>query len=171
MNEQNDTLEALPEGIGATEEIDTPTEESAGTVEAPTSASDEGFDPLEILRCELAELKSLIVGQKQAASEPVMGESFRALYPEVAEGDIPDAVWEAARGGLPLEAAYALHERREALRRSAADEANRRNAAGAWGRTDTEEDGFLSPDEVRQMSPSEVRANYARITASMKHWT
>ena len=159
MNEQNEPMDMPVEEMPA----------SDVTEEAP--AAEQGGDPMEMLRCELAELKSLIVGQKQAAAEPVMGEDFRALYPDVTEADIPDAVWEAARGGLPLEAAYALHERREAMRRSAADKINRRNAGGAWGRADAEADGFLSPDEVREMSPDEVRRNYARIMESMKHWT
>ena len=165
MNGQNETPEVLSEG----NPVEIAPEVTAEPMEEPVET--QGFDPMEMLRCELAELKSLIVGQKQTAAEPAVGEDFRALYPDVTEEDIPDAVWEAARGGLPLEAAYALHERREALRKSAADKVNRRNAAGAWGRTETEADGFLSPDEVREMSPTEVRANYARIMASMKHWT
>ena len=150
MNEENEIVEAVTEVAPEAEEV--------------------SVDPIEMLRCELAELKGLLVGQK-AVAEPVMGEQFRSLYPDVSEEGIPDAVWEEARKGLPLEAAYALYERREALRRTAAEAVNKRNAAGAWGRADTEADGFLSPDEVREMTPEEVRANLARITASMKHWS
>lgn len=161
MNQTNEMIDSneIPEMIEATAQDET-----------SSSAEAESIDGIEALRCELAELKALLVAQKQAASEPTVDEAFRALYPDVSEEEIPDAVWEAARGGLPLEAAYALHERREALRRSAADRINRRNANGAWGRTDTETDGFLSPDEVREMTPEEVRKNYARIMESMKHW-
>ena len=164
MNEANE--------MNGLNEIPEATEATAVQDEASSSAEAEAFDGLETLRCELAEIKTLLVAQKQvaAAAEPTVGEAFRALYPDVSEEEIPDAVWEAARGGLPLEAAYALHERREALRRSAADRINRRNANGAWGRADTEMDGFLSPDEVREMTPDEVRKNYARIMESMKHW-
>ena len=152
MNEENEILEEVaPEAVEA---------EEAATI-----------DPIELIRGELAELKGLLVGQKTAAEEPAVGEQFRALYPDVSEDAIPDAVWEEARGGLPLEAAYALYERREALRRTAAEAVNKKNAQGAWGRADTEADGFLSPDEVREMTPEEVRANLARITASMKHWS
>ena len=151
MNEENEILEEVaPEAVEA---------EEAATI-----------DPIELIRGELAELKGLLAGQK-AAEEPAVGEQFRALYPDVSEDAIPDAVWEEARGGLPLEAAYALYERREALRRTAAEAVNKKNAQGAWGRADTEADGFLSPDEVREMTPEEVRANLARITASMKHWS
>ena len=150
MNEENEIIEEV--------------------AEVTTEAEEAAFDPVEMLRCELAELKSLITEQK-AAAEPAVGEQFRALYPDVSEDSIPDAVWEEARSGLPLEAAYALYERREALRRTAAETVNKKNARGAWGRADTETDGFLSPDEVREMTPEEVRANLARITASMKHWS
>ena len=151
MNEENEILEEVaPEAVEA---------EEAATI-----------DPIELIRGELAELKGLLVGQK-ATAEPAIGEAFRALYPDVSEDAIPDAVWEEARSGMPLEAAYALHERREALRRTAAEAVNKKNAAGTWGRADTEADGFLSPDEVREMTPEEVRANLARITASMKHWS
>ena len=152
MNEENEILEEVaPEAVEV---------EEAATI-----------DPIELIRGELAELKGLIAGQKAAAEEPAVGEQFRALYPDVSEDAIPDAVWEEARGGLPFEAAYALYERREALRRTAAEAVNKKNAQGAWGRADAEADGFLSPDEVREMTPEEVRANLARITASMKHWS
>lgn len=151
MNEENEILEEVaPEAVEA---------EEAATI-----------DPIELIRGELAELKGLLAGQK-AAEEPAVGEQFRTLYPDVSEDAIPDAVWEEARSGMPLEAAYALYERREALRRTAAEAVNKKNAQGAWGRADTEADGFLSPDEVREMTPEEVRANLARITASMKHWS
>ena len=158
MNEENEILDAVEEVAEAIPEAE----------EAPEVTS---VDPIEMLRCELAELKSLIAGQMVTLAEPTVGEQFRALYPGVTEDAIPDAVWEEARSGMPLEAAYALYERREALRRTAAEAVNKKNAAGAWGRADTEADGFLSPDEVREMTPEEVRANLARITASMKHWS
>lgn len=166
MNGQNKTPEVLSEVNPEETMPEVAAEPIEVRAEEPVAA-----DPIEAIRGELAELKSLIVGQKQTAAEPVVDQAFRALYPHVTEEEIPDTVWEAARGGLPLEAAYALYERREAMRRSAANEVNRRNARGTWGRAETEADGFLSPDEVREMSPAEVRANYARIMASMKHWT
>ena len=158
MNEENEILDAVEEVAEAIPEVE----------EAPEVTS---ADPIELLRCELAELKSLIAGQMVTPAEPTVGEQFRSLYPGVTEDTIPDAVWEEARSGLPLEAAYALYERREALRRTAAEAVNKKNAQGAWGRADTEADGFLSSDEVREMTPEEVRANLARITASMKHWS
>ena len=136
--------------------------------ETPT---DDG-QTLAMLRNQLEELKAVVAGLvPQPSGADTVTDAFRALYPDVREDSIPDAVWEETRGGLPLEAAYALYERRETVRRAAAEAVNKKNADGAWGRADTETDGFLSPDEVRKMTPAEVRANLARITASMKHWS
>ena len=135
-------------------------------------------DTLGRLARELSELRALVEARQTEREEPVappwqptLTDEFRALYPALAEGDIPDAVWDEVRGGLPLEAAYALWERREQIRQSNAEQVNRKNASGAWGRADTAAEDFLSPDEVRSMSPREVRDNYARIMESMKHWS
>lgn len=137
----------------------------------PEAPPDDG-QALALLRAQFEELKAVVAGLvPKKANEDAMTDAFRALYPDVGREELPDEVWEAARGGLPLEAAYALYERRESLRRTAAEAVNKKNAAVAWGRADREEDGFLSPDEVRDMTPAEVRANLARITASMKHWS
>ncbi len=159
------------------DEVEMPTEVSEALEETVGEEPIESSDPNEAdalteLRRELAELKELVVSRGKAAREAmVLTQEFRALYPEVAEGDIPDAVWEEVRGGLALEAAYALWERRERLRRDAAEVANRKNAGGSWGRADAAGEEFLSPDEVRGMSPREVRENYSRILESMRHWS
>ena len=135
-------------------------------------------DSLGRLARELSELRALVEARRDEREEPTeppwqptLTDEFRGLYPELAEGDIPDAVWDEVRGGLPLAAAYALWERREQVRRSTAEQVNRKNASGAWGRADAAAEDCLSPDEVRGMSPREVRDNYARIMESMKHWS
>ena len=140
--------------------------------------SDLSENAYETLSRELAELRAMIEGwperveapQSNAWERPPLSEAFRELYPSVSEDDVPDEVWRDVQRGLPAEAAYALWERREAVRREAAEEANRRNADGGWGRAERAGEDFLSPDEVRAMSQSEVHRNYARIIASMKHW-
>ena len=61
--------------------------------------------------------------------------------------------------------------RRELSLREHADEVNRRNAARSAGRVGTSlAPEYYTPDEVRAMSPSEVRENYQKIRASMKKW-
>ena len=98
-------------------------------------------------------------------------EQFHALFPDASVADIPDEVWTSVEEeGLPLAAAFALWTRREELRRQSAKAQNLKNAKG-WGRADSaKQTDDLSPDEVRAMSPVEVRRHYSRIIASMKHW-
>ena len=123
----------------------------------------------------LAELRSLReeLLEKKKAFEKMsrdIGE-FEELYPERNVNEIPDAVWERVKSGSPLAAAYALYERKNALRASTAKSANEANSArttGSIGREVTE--NFYTPDEVRAMSRSEVRRNYSKIIESMKKW-
>ena len=164
----------LEERDCSTEAEASPTDEAASMEEVSAeevSTEEAPLNDLALIREELAALRALVTEQKRVAAEPAITEAFRTLYPGIGEADIPDAVLEEARGGLPLEAAYALYERRESLRRRAAEEANRKNAGNSWGKTEGGGDGFLSPDEVRKMSPAEVHRNYQQILSSMKHWT
>lgn len=138
------------------------------TEESSETQSEE--DPMASVRREIASLRALLEQKMRENAKPVVTDTFRTLYPDVTESDIPDAVWEQARAGLPIEAAYALYERQEALRKAAAEQVNRKNAGNSWGKTEEATNGFLSPDEVRGMSREEVRRNYDRILTSMKHW-
>ncbi len=162
MSEVLETVEPVAEML--------PEEETDSTGDAPEVSEER--EMLERLVGEVAELRQLLNARaaSPSSSARALSEGFRALYPEVSEADVPDAVWESVREGLPPEAAYALWERRELVRRKAAEEANRKNADGAWGRADTAAEGHFSPDEVRRMTPREVRENYGRIIESMKHW-
>ena len=139
MNEQNEVAEALAEeNVTAVEE----TTADLSDVATP--------DPVEVLRAEVSELKALLLKREKASAPPTVTEAFRALYPAVTEEEIPDEVFREAGEGMPLEAAYALYERRQAMRKKTAEAVNRRNAAGGWGRADADDEGFLSPDEVRE---------------------
>lgn len=65
-----------------------------------------------------------------------------------------------------------LAELREELDlRRRADEVNSRNASLSAGRVGTNlAPEYYTPDEVRAMTPTEVRENYEKIRASMKKW-
>ena len=96
---------------------------------------------------------------------------FSRLFPTTSVSTIPEEVWQDTERGIPLSAAYALYEKRSGIDRQYAEEINRRNArlsAGSAGVYTQNE--YLSPDEVRAMSPSEVRENFKRIRESMKKW-
>lgn len=96
---------------------------------------------------------------------------FSELFPNIAIKAIPCEVWESVKSGNSLAASYAIYEKRisEAARRI--EEVNKRNsslAAGVAGKNSSDE--FYSADEVRKMSPTEVRANFAKIRKSMEKW-
>lgn len=48
--------------------------------------------------------------------------------------------------------------------------ANQKASPGALGSTGNPESDYFTPDEVRKMTQSEVRANYEKIRNSMKKW-
>ena len=75
-----------------------------------------------------------------------------------------------ARGGIPLAAAYAYSRaisRRNEDEIAEADRRGREMSAGALSGGGVD---FYSPDEVKRMSPSEVKANFKKIKESMKKW-
>ena len=120
---------------------------------------------LETLRAELEEKKKSFERMSREIGE------FSEIFPEKSISSIPDNVWESVKRGIPLAAAYALYERKNAVRADAASRINERNgekSTGAIGRSSTE--NFYTPDEVRAMSRAEVKRNYSKILESMKKW-
>lgn len=143
--------------------------------------SDPGLDPaseeiaeggLEQLRAELRELKQSL-GARDAffARLGAECEEFSTLFPGTALTAIPEDVWKDVHRGIPLAAAYALTERRRAVREQIAAESNLENKQRSAGAVTGEPEDFFSPTEVRQMSQREVRSNYEAIIRSMKKWS
>ena len=170
---ENEIIEAEMPGDAEVSEA----EEMVAEPSVPEEEEPGGDGTLAALIREVAELRSLMKargGREDPAPaevwQPALTDEFCELYPTLSMADVPDAVWEDVRGGIPLEAAYALWEKRESARQETAVAINQKNATGAWGRSDGVSEDFLSPDEVRCMSQAEVRKHYARIIESMKHW-
>lgn len=92
---------------------------------------------------------------------------FVELFPEVAPSDLPE---EVKHSELPLAAAYALYEKREARRAEKAKAENHRNAVRSAGGIRSDTENFYTADEVRRMTRDEVRANYTDILRSMQKW-
>lgn len=125
-------------------------------------------DALSALRAEADALRAELAAEREMAAQM---REFCTLYPETPAETIPDSVWDRVRAGVPLAAAYALHERRAACERQAAAAAQaeaRVRSGGAVGGGSGET--FFTPAEVRAMSADEVRSNYHGILASMKRW-
>ena len=153
----------------ATEEIfpapNTPEDIEADTAESKT-------DELDALRAEIAELKEAL-SKKSAEADMIKGQlgEFSALFPNVSPEDIPEEVWESVAVGDSLAAAYALYHRKEQLRRNHVRELNNKNAELSTGKVGVDSaKEYFTPNDVRAMSRSEVRANYSKILDSMKKW-
>ena len=96
---------------------------------------------------------------------------FKSLFPGVSVSELPDSVISSIKNGVPLSAAYALYERRRAMSASAASGVNKKNRELSFAvKSGKSSEVYFSPNEVRQMSPSEVKTNYSKILDSMSHW-
>ncbi len=134
----------------------------------------ERLTPLDDLRQQLTALREELdaLRSKPTRAEPasLLDDEFRALYPEVTPDALPDGVRADILRGVPPAAAYALSERRRALREAEADRASREAALRSAGSLGGVAVTYFTPAEVKAMTPSEVRKNFSVILSSMKKW-
>ncbi len=180
-----------PAAGGASAEAESPagTESPADAAEAPAAgqgsvppppapAGGEALTAAEApadraaLLAELARLRQELELRRQASArlEQDCGEFLR-LYPEVPLSEVPEEIWDEARRGVPLAAAYARAERRRTRTEELARQANARNRTCSAGPAGQTAPSYFSPDEVRAMSAAEVRQNYRTILQSMRKWS
>lgn len=149
----------------ASEKTDAPAFEAAGGADSPIDTGAE-------LRAEIVKLRAELEGIGSKRSEFISEiKEFASIFGADSVSKISDEVWESTSTGVPLAAAYALYEKREALRAQMAERVNKKNAsmsAGAIKNATNPE--FFSPSEVKAMSAKEVKRNYNRIIESMKKW-
>lgn len=128
-------------------------------------------DELEELRQKNEELTRALE-ERRNFSQRLEGEieDFSEMFPDVPLAEIPDEIWAEVKGGLPLSAAYARHERRLALTKKHTETVNEAAREGSSGALGARTEYYYSPDEVRKMTASEVKKNYSHIISSMKHW-
>ena len=125
-------------------------------------------DELSLLREENKRLREELEANKRLGEQL---SEFSRLFPEQDISNIPQEVWADVQKGSSLAASFALFERRREVERNRAKEINQLNAYRSSGHIDNRTvSEYFSPDEVRAMSQSEVRANYSRIIESMKKW-
>lgn len=174
----NGDLSQIAENTKTTEEPskddpDQPIGEISETEEAEIPQEDiSAPDETEILRNEITRLRS-ILEEKETAAERNMRElkEFMRLFPDTPLQNVPSEVWAKVKDGIPLSAAYALHEKELALMAYRAKEINDINAARSAGKAGAHDGNeYFSCDEVRMMSQKEVHENYDKIRSSMKHW-
>lgn len=157
-------------------ENDIPVPEAAESIPAEESNAERGTDcdgdELIRLRAEVKELNEKLLRKENEAkkiAEELGG--FGEAFPEAEIKSLPDEVWESVKSGNSLAASYALYLHKTERRKARISEQNDRNAyfsAGHLGKSAESE--YFSPDEVKRMSQSEVRANYSKIMESMKKW-
>ena len=151
--------------IDETEEVVTDTENEKESAEADEKASKSDKKKVKKLEGELEKRRA---ETDKAAREYA---EFRALYPDADAEALPEDVLKSVEAGLPLAAAYALYEKRMQKRSAdiaAHNKSTRQVSFGSVGKSP--ESDYFTPDEVRAMSQSEVRANYSKILQSMKSW-
>ena len=116
------------------------------------------------MREEIRSAKNSLIKQEAELEE------FRDLFPGVSLATLPDSVLADVQNGVPLAAAYALMERRSEHLQKIAAAANAANNRRSSGSAEGDSAGFLSPAEVRGMSPEQVRKHYRQILLSMPKW-
>ena len=154
-------------------EISDPKLEEASSPVQEDERADQKVDIGEMdLRAEIAKLREEIAGVNNKKTEFLCGiKEFAEIFGASALAEIPESVWQSAAEGVPLAAAYALHERKLANQKEVADKVNKKNASMSAGAVKgITESGFYSPAEVRAMSAKEVKKNYNLIIESMKKW-
>ncbi len=145
------------------------------TLNAETPAQNsfnDGEAELERLREEIRTLNERIA-EKQAQTDKISAElgAFAEYFPEVELKSIPDEVWDEVKSGNSLASSYALYTHKTKRAEQIMQEQNEKNAyfsAGRVGKNTANE--YFTPDDVKKMSGSEVKANYSKIIASMKKW-
>ncbi len=160
LTKENDTdiLEEL------TQKSDSTVSESA----VPASTVAELNEKIATLTQELEAYKAAKERQDKIAEQL---NEFSELFPDIAPSTVPSEVWESVKKGNSLAAAYAIYEKRTVEAAKRIEQINLRNAgtsAGAAGKNSSDE--FFSADDVRKMSPDQVRANFAKIRKSMETW-
>ncbi len=166
MSEQENLSEAevCTEPIAAAE-AESAILQDCDPLAALTAEKEALLEELSLLRAEHEALRNEYAARE---SQRRQQQEFHALYPEVELDALPDEV--VAQTALPLAAAYALYERRQERERARAEAANLRNAQKSSGdaRHDGDSDGEYSLEEIRRMSPGQVRSRYQTILHSLK---
>ena len=191
MEETSDTLEVVQtaleteaEAFEAAESTDTPLpqsipEESTSDDSSAVFGDAQAVDPLlEAARTDLGVLREEVrllreeIGrsQERLARAAIEQAELCELFPDADITNLPDEVSAMAKDGVPIAAAYALFERKKLHLEKKAEMQNLENRLRSCGTLEKEKNNYFSPEEVRAMSPREVRLHYQAILTSMQKW-
>ena len=125
----------------------------------------------EELLARISELENELSSQKKTSEKRKAELSeLAAVFPEVDPDALPDEVVRQNEAGIPLAAAYALYERVKKNELETAQAKNRENSISLNPALGFREEVYFSAEEVKKMSPRQVRENFSGIKRSMKHW-
>lgn len=146
-------------------------EEAESIPEVEVSEGDE----LSVLRKEVEELRAMLREREalDAANARMREEleEFYEYFPSVDPKSVPDDVWEKVKGGASLAATYSLFERKRARDEQKALEHNQKMRKMSAGSIESRgAESYFSPDEVKKMTPAQVKRHYDDIVESMRHW-
>ncbi len=149
-----------------------PFAEDASTAGEAEKGRDE---ELSLLKEELASLRKELRERIELdrANERMMGElaEFEEYFPQTSVSEIPPDIWEKVRRGASLSSSYALHLRKSELEKQKIGDFNKKNRRMSTGSLENgEAEKYLSRDEVKKMTPKQVKQNYDAIMESMRHW-
>lgn len=135
----------------------------------------ESDDELLTLKAEIDALKQELQlrDEREKASARMLSElsEFGDYFPEVDIYSIPEEIWNQVKNGASLSASYALNLRKIEIERKRVNdlnEKNRRMSTGAIAFGEGEK--YYSPNEVKKMTPAQVKSHYDEIVESMRHW-
>ena len=166
-----DTVPEAADGDFSAEGIPGTSEEETGDIPEDKVPTDGISGEIESLKKEIESLRDLL-SERENERERLRAELFELseLFPGVCISDIPETVFESAKKGIPLAAAFALHIKKAEREKQLAEWVNGENAQSSAGPVGGGQGDYFSPDEVRNMTRAEVRQNYGKIIASMKKW-
>ena len=153
-----------PADPSASSQSSDPTSQAMETASEDSAELESLRRELKLLRARLEERESFLTKIGAECAE------FKELYPNLSMEELSDEVWSHVRKGVPIAAATALWERKKLLTEQKALQCNQENLQRSAGAVSNGRSGYLSPDEVRSMTPQEVRANYQSILQSMPKW-
>ena len=161
--EETITEEAVEDEPADADDLDAEGEEATDTEAELSSIKDEILK----LREELTRLEELREKSMRMLQE---FDEFIELFPEQRVENLPNEVWDEAKRGASLAAAYALYEKRREAKERLASQVNAKNAALSAGKAGEAANEYFSYEQVKGMSQAEVRKNYSKIRESMKKW-
>ena len=138
--------------------------------QTPMAETDTNYEKNELL-AQIDELRTRLESAERTAREISAGwRELSELYPDADISSLPNSFTNAVERGIPPAAAYALEMRRREVERAKIEEAAERSRKMSAGKIKSADDKLYSPEEVRAMSPSEVKNNIEKIRRSMKSW-